>query len=82
MFAEARDSVGLSGRSRGIETGTSETTVFGLEGESAPGGASTPIVGLRGSRVLGARPNEVPEPLIMASLRRKSSNGAPGAPGP
>ena len=77
LDTEARDSVGLVGRSTGTETGKSDTTVLELDGVRLSGCAR---VGLRASRTLGVCDREVADPLIMASLLRKSSKGAPGGP--
>ena len=67
---DATDSVGLAGLSRG----TSDTAVFEVDGVKA---STIGRDGLRASRTLGG---EVAEPLMIASLLRKSSNGAPPVP--
>lgn len=72
LAAEATDSVGLAGRSRG----TSDTAVFELDDGNA---STTGNVGLLASRMPNGTDRDVPDPLIIASLLRKSSNGAPPA---
>lgn len=73
LAPEVTESVGLLGRS----SGTSDTAVFELVGVRL---SATRAVGLRTSRVAGGADRDVAEPLIIASLRRRSSKGVPGAP--
>lgn len=71
--AEATDSVGLGGRL----SGTSDTAVLEL-GEVNTSAIGR--VGLLASRVLCGTASDVVDPLMIANLRRRSSNGAPPAP--
>jgi hypothetical protein len=71
--AEATESVGLGG----LSMGTSDTAVFELDGTKAS------TAGCKGLRIslgvggAGDADKEVVEPFMIASLLRKSSNGAP-----
>lgn len=76
VVVDTVDSAGLPGRSNPA----------GISGEVGAGRALVSIErgcgrGLRGSREPGTA-RELPEPLMMASRLRRSSNGAPAEPGP